>query len=317
MTTTDTRPPNTADTRTMPIRDITQGPRYRNGLGKLRDLQQSIAKLGLLRPVPVTADGALIVGTRRLHACQNLGWADIPVRIVDGTDDLVEAVRGDQEQTLCAKPMLASELVALGMLIEEIERPFALARRTDGAAHKPVVQRRQSRDVAADAVGMTQHYYTQIRAIALAALGHQAVIGGWIRTPVDPAWQERSRELLDLVDRVYGGEKIESESNHRAHLSINGIYDRWNTERAEFLTPIPSENDSYVNAAAPRVGQRKALTTGLQTLTGLCHGFASIDVLDPATTSDEAASYERDLAQALKTLRDLYNKIKEHVNATR
>ena len=80
---------------------------------------------------------------------------------------------------------------------------------------------------------------------------------------------------------------------------------------AQELTAVPTVPRTV------RLDQRKALASGMHALSGLCHGFASITAIDPTTTAEEAASIERDLNQALKTLRDLTNKIKEHRNATR
>ena len=64
-----------------PIATIDQTGTYRIDLGDLEPLCDSLQKLGLLTPVVVTADGALICGKRRLAAAARLGWVTIPAWI--------------------------------------------------------------------------------------------------------------------------------------------------------------------------------------------------------------------------------------------
>ena len=62
------------------ITTIRVGPRRRMIVGDLRSLMASIDRLGLLHPVTVTEDTRLVVGWRRLVACQALGWTTIPAQ---------------------------------------------------------------------------------------------------------------------------------------------------------------------------------------------------------------------------------------------
>lgn len=61
-------------TVSLPFDGIIVGFRYRKDLGDLRPLADSIAEVGLLHPIVVTAEGLLIAGQRRLEACRLLGW---------------------------------------------------------------------------------------------------------------------------------------------------------------------------------------------------------------------------------------------------
>jgi ParB family chromosome partitioning protein len=48
-------------------------------MGDLSALAASIAEVGLLQPIGVSADGELVFGERRLRACRDLlGWTEIP-----------------------------------------------------------------------------------------------------------------------------------------------------------------------------------------------------------------------------------------------
>jgi ParB family chromosome partitioning protein len=64
------------------ITDIVIDHCYRQDLGDLQGLAESIQEFGLLRPVLITADNRLIAGRRRLEACKLLGWKTIPVNVI-------------------------------------------------------------------------------------------------------------------------------------------------------------------------------------------------------------------------------------------
>ena len=61
------------------ISDINIGENIRGELGDLTSLKESIKQLGLLEPIGITAEHELLYGLRRLQACKELGWQDIPV----------------------------------------------------------------------------------------------------------------------------------------------------------------------------------------------------------------------------------------------
>jgi len=64
-----------------PINQINQKGVFRQDLGDIKTLAESLEHLGLLTPVVATADGDLICGKRRLAAAVKLGWETIPVWI--------------------------------------------------------------------------------------------------------------------------------------------------------------------------------------------------------------------------------------------
>ena len=108
----------------MRVDQIRIGLRYRKDLGDVRALAESIAEVGLLHPVVVTPSGRLIAGQRRLEACRQLGWTDVPVTIVD----LLQAARGEAHENFVRKDLLPSEIVALKRAIEPLERREARQR---------------------------------------------------------------------------------------------------------------------------------------------------------------------------------------------
>lgn len=115
--------PRSKPTR-LPVEQIAVGQRYRRDLGDLRSLAASIEEVGLLHPIVVTPRGRLIAGQRRLKACLLLGWAEVPVTVVD----LLQAARGEAHENLVRKDLLPSEIVALKRAIEPLERREARQR---------------------------------------------------------------------------------------------------------------------------------------------------------------------------------------------
>src|SRR5216684_6038310 len=100
---------NRDETPTRPIAAIKIGNRHRHDLGNVGLLAASIADLGLLHPVVITPDSTLIAGARRIAACQQLGWTEIRVTIVN-LDDIV---RGEFAENAHRKDFLPSEIDAI------------------------------------------------------------------------------------------------------------------------------------------------------------------------------------------------------------
>jgi N6-adenosine-specific RNA methylase IME4/ParB-like chromosome segregation protein Spo0J len=107
------------------IDEITIGERFRRELGDIDGLAASIHKIGgLIHPVVVTPDGRLIAGERRLRAAQQLGWSDVPVRVMD----LEEIALGEYAENAVRKDFTLSEAVAIKRALEPLERASAKAR---------------------------------------------------------------------------------------------------------------------------------------------------------------------------------------------
>jgi N6-adenosine-specific RNA methylase IME4/ParB-like chromosome segregation protein Spo0J len=153
----------------MKIDQIEVGLRYRKDLGDLRSLADSIGEVGLLRPVVVTLEGRLIAGQRRIEACRSLGWAEIPVTIVD----LLQAARGEAHENFVRKDLLPSEIVALKRAIEPLERREARHRQGTRAdlCHPATVAECQgaSRDKIARYLGVGKTTIDRAEAVVEAA----------------------------------------------------------------------------------------------------------------------------------------------------
>jgi ParB family chromosome partitioning protein len=69
---------------TLPLANIRVGKRHRHDMGDIESLAASIEDIGLLHPITVDEDGRLLAGARRLAACKQLDWKEIPVNVVKG-----------------------------------------------------------------------------------------------------------------------------------------------------------------------------------------------------------------------------------------
>lgn len=72
----------------LPLSDITKGPRQRKELKDVASLADSIKRLGLIHPIVCTRDGTLVAGERRLEACRSLGWSSISIQFADTLDEI-------------------------------------------------------------------------------------------------------------------------------------------------------------------------------------------------------------------------------------
>jgi ParB family transcriptional regulator, chromosome partitioning protein len=70
------------------IDEITVPERLRTDPGDIRELAESIHRLGLIQPIDIDRDKVLIAGERRLRACKSLHHDRIECRYFDELDEL-------------------------------------------------------------------------------------------------------------------------------------------------------------------------------------------------------------------------------------
>lgn len=91
------------------IDSIVIGRRHREDLGDLDDLVESISERGLLQPITITPDGALVCGRRRLEAVKRLGWRTLKVWVRSGISDRLSQVLSEQDENTLRKPLTPVE----------------------------------------------------------------------------------------------------------------------------------------------------------------------------------------------------------------
>ena len=198
-----------SNSKPVAIHDIVVGDRYRQDLGDLEPLKQSISALGLLHPVVIDGERRLLVGGRRLEACKQLGMLTIPAVVASSLTELRHRVMAEKDENVCREPFKPSEMVALGKTIEEFQRPISEAAKAEGgskggkAKHgancpslsKPRDDSKRTSSVAAAACGVARRTYEKARAVAEAAA----------KSP------EKFSHLVEQMDRTRKVDKAYSE----------------------------------------------------------------------------------------------------------
>jgi N6-adenosine-specific RNA methylase IME4 len=155
------------------INTIKIGHRHRRDLGDIDGLARSIKDIGeLMHPIVIRSDGTLIAGERRLAACKQLGWTDIPVTVID----LDSVVRGEFAENIHRKDFTLSEAVAIKRDAESLEKAAAKERQREGGRQGgkatgklPTASTGRAADKAARATGMARRTLEKAEAVVAAA----------------------------------------------------------------------------------------------------------------------------------------------------
>ena len=155
--------------RTVKISDIQVEERARKNIGSLDSLRRSIEQMGVLQPIGVTKDLALVFGGRRLQASKDAGLEEIPARVFDiDAADPVEALKMEREENLHRKDLTPVELTHLAMRIEEglaARHGSNQFQRKEDPQDFACPTKGESRDIAAQAVNMNRESYRQAKAV--------------------------------------------------------------------------------------------------------------------------------------------------------
>jgi len=109
---------------TIPLYKIVLSERFRKDYGNIDELADSIKERGLLHPILVRPKGELlfelVAGGRRFAAIKRLGWTEVPVRIIEGEDELSLRTYELLENVM-RKDLTWQEQVALTQEIHRLE----------------------------------------------------------------------------------------------------------------------------------------------------------------------------------------------------
>lgn len=271
--------------------------RHRQDLGDLTELATSIEKIGLIHPITVTEDGSLIAGQRRLEAYRKLGRAAIPARVAYDLEGAVERLQVERDENTARKPMTPEELVSLGKALEALESPKAKERQgSHGAAPGRPSANTSVQPNTSDQVGST-------RAAVAGAIGMSPTSYYRARTVVeaakDPTATPESRELAEAAL---------AEMN--ATGKVSGAYDTVTGTRPP--GGGPSRSKYGLDKAA---GQRRALTSAVNALSGIAHGLRQIEAIHPDLTNVEAAQWVDGLSESRHAISLLIKLLRERTNA--
>jgi ParB/RepB/Spo0J family partition protein len=159
-----------------PIGEIRVTARHRRDVGDLSDLMASMDTIGLLHPVVITHTNQLVAGERRLRAATQLGWREVPVRVVRTLDEVARLLQAERDENTCRKAFVPSEAVALARDLEPFERQAAQTRHEahSGRPSKttgkfPAVSKARAKDKIAAAVGVDRKTLAKAEAVVVAA----------------------------------------------------------------------------------------------------------------------------------------------------
>jgi ParB family chromosome partitioning protein len=131
----------------VPIGNIHVGDRHRRDMGDMEAFTANIREMGLLAPIGIDEFYNLIYGQRRLEACEELGWKQIPCVVVK----LESVIAGEWAENEMRKQFTPSERAAIGKAIEE-SRPQPMGRPKVGAI-APTSETGKTVDLAAKRAG--------------------------------------------------------------------------------------------------------------------------------------------------------------------
>jgi ParB family chromosome partitioning protein len=211
----------------VPIDQIKVGERFRKDLGNLDALAASIRDRGMLQPIILNDRHELIAGRRRLEAAKLLGWRDVPCIVRKSLDDALAALIAERDENTCRKDFAPSEAVALGKVIEKMEREAARKRQqasrtrkgqkvgtAQGGGKSPPHSsaKGKTRDRVAEAVGMSGRTYEKAKAVVEAAekepKKHAETVAEMDRTGrVEPAYQKVKADTTEKGNPLNLSEK--------------------------------------------------------------------------------------------------------------
>ncbi|MCP4538505.1 MAG: ParB N-terminal domain-containing protein [Chloroflexi bacterium] len=190
----------------MDITKIIVGDRHRRDLGDIEALAASIEAVGLLHPIVVDTKNNLIAGERRITACNQLGWDDIPVTVID----LVELVKGEFAENAMRKDFLPSEINAIRKAMEPIEKAAAKERMSEGGkVGKVSTPPGKARDKIGSMAGVSGRTVEKIAKVVEAVETDPEQFGGLVEEmdktgKVDAAYRkvQRARKVKAIAEKT-------------------------------------------------------------------------------------------------------------------
>ncbi len=104
------------------IKDIKVKNRMRKELLDIKELAESIKRLGLLTPIAVDEHNVLIAGQRRLEAAKLLGWESITAVIIP-VKDATKALEMEIEENVQRQQFTDEELLSAFARLNRMRNP--------------------------------------------------------------------------------------------------------------------------------------------------------------------------------------------------
>jgi len=225
----------------VPIADVVCGTRYRQDLGDLQGLADSIEEMNLLHPIVVTPDMTLIAGQRRIEAYKLLGRDEIEATIVD----LENPLDGEWAENSIRKDFTPSEAVAIGRALEEKEKEKAHERQRQGgraggqaSGNLPQASPR-TRDAVGKAVGMSGRTYELAKRVVVAAEEDPERFGHFAKE------MDQTGQVHPAYSNVVAAKRASGETAYKGRGAVSERYETIRRMSSEGYRPsqIAAETD--------------------------------------------------------------------------
>lgn len=253
---------------------IQVGERARKDMGDIATLAASIATHGLLNAITIQSDGLLVAGERRLLACRSLGWAEVPVRIID-VADLLGAERDENQ---LRKDFTPSEAVAIARVIEDSLKEKTAARRRENCvrASHAAAAKRSNKSIEVTEKFLKPHGEHSSRLTAAEAVGMSPPAYYRARKVIDAAAQSQ-QQFGDLVDAM--------DQTGKVYPAYNELLRRQRGDEPSPVAVKPAERHELLRKMHYPKPNRTVERT-VHALDGICRAMDEIDAnqLDPGKT---------------------------------
>lgn len=251
-------------------------------------LKASIVGNGLVHPLILGPDMHLVLGARRLEACTQLGWTDIPAMTVTGIWQALDYLECEHRDRHCLVPLTVDEAMGMDFALRELQwwprKP--LGPRGQG---KQAPNDTGRRDVIAGLLGMSNVPYSNARALWAASRGYEERAG--VRHPVSlEAQQHASTIIAGITNRS----------------EIRSAYKRYKDGAPGPVTPARN------GRRLPVRGQVRAIESALAALHGVTAGLCGTGDLDPAIPASLTARWDDETTAAIRALTSFRKTLRKH-----
>jgi ParB-like chromosome segregation protein Spo0J len=295
------------------IDQIRTDGRHRTDLGDIKGLASSIEDLGLIHPVVVTPDHQLVAGARRLAAMRALGWDTIPVTVIRTLSDATDRLLAERDENTCRKDFTATELVAVGRRLEELERPKAQERQREGQRRGGEVfagrealgsvepKASASTDkIVGDALGVSQSTYKRAKTVVKATDDSNSEVADVARDQLDK---------LDAGETTYSAadKAVRDARNNGKKVAVDATDPPIDAEVAEpeVIPHLPTK------VHGPRPNHHKMLSKIAVQLSGIAMLLDDIEELNDTVNAEEARRLRSDLSQSIRALNRIKRLLQE------
>ena len=294
MSVTETAPP-VRDIH--PIASIVVGERGNRDLGDgkaMEALMASIVRHDLVHPLILTPDRHLVLGARRLEACRQLGWTDVPAMTVTWIWQALDYLETEHRDPRCLQPLTVHEAMGMDFALRELQWwPKEFPPPGQSATGRAVGRERLQR--ISGLLGMTTHNYPQARELWQAARGYRETFA--TRTPVPPEAQAHAGALIAGVTSRRGIGK--------AYALYMGRPARVRGQRAvrHYEPPAAAVRSTRGDGRrSPQRAQATQIQQGLSSVSGTLAALMHIRDIDPAIDPDQLGDWAADVTGMIRDL---------------